>query len=429
MSRLVAGDRVAPDLVGIPREKVLNSLERVLASAQFHSSRKCTRFLRHIVECTLDQQLDRLKERAIGVDVFERDALYDTNQDPVVRGTAGEVRKRLAQYYLASNQDDEVRFSLPAGSYIPDIQLAPQPSTAVSALAPSPVFSTVPAEMPAIQRRYGWRALWPLAAALAIAAALVIYFVHRPVSPLAQFWNPILTGKRPVLICMGQPKEYTFRPETANALNAWFSRQINDSPADPPLASVPIGQILPLWQNSVSLADAQSFVRMYSLFASRGVQADLRGDHTVSLSDLRERPTVLIGAFNNEWTLSLQGDLRFYFENDSHHHSQVIRDRFHRIQPLGLVEPWPPSNSIKTDYALVSRYRSHTTEQMILTVAGIAQYGTEAAAEFVTNPSYFSEALKDAPSDWRNKNMQILLSTRVLSQTGGPPQIVATYFW
>ena len=69
--------------------------------------------------------------------------------------------------------------------------------------------------------------------------------LYRPVSPLAQFWDPILMVKRPVLICMGQPKEYTFRPETAKALDAWFSRQMNDSPADPPLASVRIGQILP----------------------------------------------------------------------------------------------------------------------------------------------------------------------------------------
>ena len=210
---------------------------------------------------------------------------------------------------------------------------------------------------------------------------------------------------------------------------SWFSRQMNDSPAEAPFSSVPIGQILPLWQNSVSLADAQSFARMYSLFARRGVQADLRGDRSVSLSDLRERSSVMVGAFNNQWTLNLQGDLRFYFENDSRNHSQVIRDRLNPTQSRGLIEPWPPSSSIKTDYALVSRFRSRTTEQMILMVGGIAQYGTEAAAEFVTKPSYFSEALKNAPPDWRKKNMQILLSTRVLSQTGGPPTVLATYFW
>jgi hypothetical protein len=420
MSRLVAGDRVAPELGGVARERVLNDLERVLASTQFHSSRKCTRFLRHIVECTLDQQLDRLKERTIGVDVFERDALYDTNQDPIVRGTAGEVRKRLAQYYLASVQPDEVRFSLPAGSYVPEIQVSPVASA--PALTHQPVFSPVPDK--AVRR--GALALF---AVLAVVSIVAISLLYRPAAPLAQFWDPVLSGKRPILVCIGQPKEYTFRPETANALDSWFSRQMNDSPAEAPFSSVPIGQILPLWQNSVSLADAQSFARMYSLFARRGVQADLRGDRSVSLSDLRERSSVMVGAFNNQWTLNLQGDLRFYFENDSRHHSQVIRDRLNPTESRGLIEPWPPSSSIKTDYALVSRFRSRTTEQMILMVGGIAQYGTEAAAEFVTNPSYFSQALKNAPPDWRKKNVQILLSTRVLSQTGGPPTVLATYFW
>jgi hypothetical protein len=426
MSRLVDGDRVALDLAGISREKIQNELERVLASTHFHSSKKCTRFLRHVVECTLDQQLDRLKERTIGIDVFERDALYDTNQDPVVRGTAGEVRKRLAQYYLASTQPGEVRFSLPAGSYVPEIQVSPGPLAAPPTLAPAPVFSRVPNT--ATPRR-PWPSFLPVVATIAIPGAVAAFLLYRPVSPLEQFWDPVLAGKRPVLVCIGQPKEYTFRSETANALDRWFSRQMNDSPVEQPFSSVPIGQILPLWQNSVSLSDAQSFARMYSLFARRGVQADLRGDRTVSLSELRERPTVMVGAFNNQWTLSLQGELRFYFENDAHHHSQVIRDRLNPTQSRGLIEPWPPSSSIQTDYALVNRFRSRTTEQMILTVAGIAQYGTEAAAEFVTNRSYFSQALKDAPPDWRKKNMQILLATKVLSQTGGPPQVLATYFW
>jgi hypothetical protein len=410
-------------LGGVDREKILNDLERVLASAQFHSSRKCTRFLRHVVECTLDQQLDRLKERTIGVDVFERDALYDTNQDPIVRGTAGEVRKRLAQYYLASVQPDEVRFSLPAGSYVPEIHVSPLPLASAPALAHQTVFSPVP-------DRAARRGALPVLALLAVLTVVAISLLYRPApTPLAQFWDPVLAGKRPILVCIGQPKEYTFRSETAHALDSWFSRQMNDSPAEAPFSSVPIGQILPLWQNSVSLADAQSFARMYSLFAHRGVLADLRGDRSVSLSDLRERSSVMVGAFNNQWTLNLQGDLRFYFENDSSNHSQVIRDRLNPTQSRGLIEPWPPSSSIKTDYALVSRFRSRTTEQMILMVGGIAQYGTEAAAEFVTTPSYFSEALKNAPPDWRKKNMQILLSTRVLSQTGGPPTVLATYFW
>jgi hypothetical protein len=40
-----------------------------------------------------------LKERTIAVDVFGGEPTYDPGADPVVRISAGEVRKRLAQYY------------------------------------------------------------------------------------------------------------------------------------------------------------------------------------------------------------------------------------------------------------------------------------------------------------------------------------------
>jgi hypothetical protein len=34
-----------------------------------------------------------------------------------------------------------------------------------------------------------------------------------------------------------------------------------------------------------------------------------------------------------------------------------------------------------------------------------------------------------APRDWGKKNLQVLLHTRVVDNTPGPPSIVTTYFW
>jgi hypothetical protein len=161
-----------------------------------------------------------------------------------------------------------------------------------------------------------------------------------------------------------------------------------------------------------------------------GKQADLRGERTVSLADLRGKPCILIGAFDNSWTLSLAGELRFYFDEDPQRHAQTIRDRRNpKHRAWELLEAWPPTSNIKTDYALVTRVVNRTTEKTVVTIAGISQYGTEAAAEFVTNPDYFKQALTDAPRDWYRKNIQVVLSTRVISQTSGPPTVVATYFW
>ncbi|MBV9762520.1 MAG: hypothetical protein JO340_18315 [Acidobacteriaceae bacterium] len=405
----------------LPKGEILAELERVLESHHFRSSKKCSRFLRHIVGAAVEGRVDCLKERTLGVDVFDREPHYDTNQDPIVRGTAGEVRKRLAQYYLEADGRG-LRFSLPLGSYVPEAHyVAPDRPK----LAP-PVVVHSPAPAPRVPPLGRFAAG---AVVLALAAFFIsLWFVMRP-GALDRFWGPLLTTKS-VLVCMGQPQFYTFQPNTARALGAWFLEGYNADRAASPQASVPYSEIVPMWDRSVALADAQAFSRLVNLFAQKRKEVDLRGERLVSLADLRGRPSIFIGAFDNDWAMSLASDLRFYFDTDHQHQAQVIRDR----QKPGetdwkLVNAWPPKRDITEDYALVTRVVNRTTERNIVLLGGITQYGTEAAAEFVTDPNYFSRALTGAPPDWSRKNIQIVLSTRVLSGVSGPPTVVATYFW
>src|ERR1700758_1956572 len=80
-------------------QEVSEQLKRVLESRPFKNSQRYRNFLKYVVERTLDGHSAEIKERSIGTEVFGRAADYDTTSDPVVRITAGEVRKRLAQYY------------------------------------------------------------------------------------------------------------------------------------------------------------------------------------------------------------------------------------------------------------------------------------------------------------------------------------------
>lgn len=77
---------------------------------------------RYVAEHTLSGA-GRLKERTLGVEVFGRDPGYDTNEDPVVRITTGEVRERIAQYYHEAGHEPEIRIDLPPGSYLPEFHL------------------------------------------------------------------------------------------------------------------------------------------------------------------------------------------------------------------------------------------------------------------------------------------------------------------
>jgi hypothetical protein len=55
--------------------------------------------LAYTVEQTLLGNASELKERTIGVEAFGREPDYDVDLDPIVRTTAVEVQKQLAQYY------------------------------------------------------------------------------------------------------------------------------------------------------------------------------------------------------------------------------------------------------------------------------------------------------------------------------------------
>jgi hypothetical protein len=66
---------------------------------------------------------------------------------------------------------------------------------------------------------------------------------------------------------------------------------------------------------------------------------------------------------------------------------------------------------------------------MLVEVAGITQYGTDAAADLVTNADLIAEALRTAPSNWQSKNLQLVLHVKVISGTPSSPKVVATHFW
>jgi len=420
------------------REIALEQLARILESPHFRSTKRCSLFLQFVVEHASNNDLACLRERSLGVAVFDRDPSYDTNEDPVVRIAAGEVRKRLAQYYLEAGHESEPRITVPAGSYVPEFHLVPpKPREPVPApLRQVEAVSLADLGVPpqpnvaiAGSRRRTW--VWAAAGAVTVLAALAVVLLLLPSrqTDLDRFWAPVLEPKGPILVCLGQPKAYFFNTAAQSELDRWFAHRTEAGVRPPSFKSIPIDDIVPAWDRLISVHDAEAFSRLSALFARMGKAVNLRGGRSVSLTDLRGKPLVLIGAFSNDWTLNLAGESRFYFDVDREHGGMVVRDR---KQPKRLdwkiQNSWPQQN-IPLDYAIVSRVFNPVTEQTVVTAAGITHFGTQAAGEFLTNTAYFSEALRSAPSDWSRKNLQVVLSTQVMSGTAGPPKVLAIDVW
>jgi len=67
--------RVPPDrLLPEKAAKVQEELERVLVSPHFRTSRRCQTLLRRITELSLTGDMESLKERSLGIEVFGRPA-------------------------------------------------------------------------------------------------------------------------------------------------------------------------------------------------------------------------------------------------------------------------------------------------------------------------------------------------------------------
>src|ERR1017187_9352215 len=112
-----AGERLCFPETQAGRQAVREQVGHILASLLFRNSKRFPGFPNYAVESALAVNAQPPTERTVGIEVFGRELDYDTAQDPVVRMTAVEIRKRLAAYYMAPEHANEIRIELPPGSY------------------------------------------------------------------------------------------------------------------------------------------------------------------------------------------------------------------------------------------------------------------------------------------------------------------------
>jgi hypothetical protein len=357
--------------------------------------------LKHVVERALAGRPEDLKERTIGIDVFGRTADYDTNSDHVVRSVAGEVRRRLAQYYMEPGREAEIRIDLLAGSYVPQFRL------------PAPVKGSAPALSDTVsllaQRTPRWRSL-PAAIGVVVAIALAAILIVRLSSPgtaFERFWIPLFSSSSPALLCVGGG-------QVNAATEAYQSMTLAEFENQP--------------SRRMHTSDALALAGLAGVLQSNGKPYRiLNRAAATSFRDLQLGPFVLIGGMNNEWTIRLTSGLRFSFEGQAH--GARVSDKQNPANTAWSVDLSTPMAQFNRDYAIVSRVRDPKTEQTAVIVAGIGSWGTQAAGEFVTNPEHLKKLDVVAPKHWEQKNLQVVIATDVIHGVSGPPTVLAAHFW
>lgn len=168
---------------------VRETLERILASETFGRSERARKLLRYLVEQEQAGEADRLKGFSIAVDVFGKDADFDSATDAVVRVQAGRLRELLQQYSATEGACDPLRIVVARGSYVPTYERNVAQPAAEPEATPAPadvvLAAGVPAgaaSLPSIIRQL--KLVW-LAFGLVLAMLGVLTFRQTGVPPQA----------------------------------------------------------------------------------------------------------------------------------------------------------------------------------------------------------------------------------------------------
>jgi hypothetical protein len=403
---------------------VREQLNRLLAHPLFTNSKRYPVLLAYTVEQALLGNAGELKERTIGVEAFGREPNYDVNLDPVVRMTAAEVRKRLIQYYYNPDHAGELIIELLVGSYVPlfrepsshaTVQTDPQlvcespealPQDRVepeARLADSPKGSTG-------RTVYAWI---PIAITLLIAGLLGFGIgrarfpgqAAHPSGPsnLNRFWEPITAASSRVTYCLGVPTDAV-------------DLQSRTSPA------IPAGE-----SGSLNVYDVIALARSIAPLVPKNGEFRVLAASETGFAQLREGPSVMIGAFDNPWTMRITQDLPIGFEYDNH--LRKVVDRKSVPRRIWMLQWRVPMKSLARDYAVVARIHDQVSGQPVIILAGILGEGTEAASEVVSNSAYLDAMLQKAPKNWDQLNLEAVIEANVIEGHPGPPTVVAVETW
>lgn len=451
------GDEEAvPSQPPISSAKVLRAVEEIIRSRLFRTSPQCQKLLRYVVVHTLEGREEELKERVIGSEVFGRPQDYNTSDDPVVRTRAADVRKRLAVFYQEEGAKAAIRITMPSGSYRVLLTiLESSPGTGAAAAASGVAGEWRPAsqseeltertsegarpqtassretegELQHGRRRSPSIMLGAACALLLAIAAGVLgvwaWMNHQRYHSFESFWAPLAGGSRPPIIYIGSSAVYRLTGsyiERYEAAHPNFKPEQNGREFTVPLAKgdvVDSGDLVPDERSFVTVGDVAAAVSITSMLAERKQPYDLRVGRDVVFGDFRTTPVVLIGAFNNSWTIELNDTLCFSFGADNSIREAQGQRRIWRT--VRDAQGFPHE-----DYALISRQISAKSGKFVFTVAGLDLTGTRAGAEFVRDPVRLDAALQKLPSGWQDKKLQLVLHTNVLDDIPSGTQVAAS---
>jgi len=419
-------------------EEIRLHLDTILAGEEFCSSRRSSELLRHIVERALSGDVESLKERLLGMEIFHRRSDYDTSSDAIVRVTASDVRRRLANFY-SEHSIQPMRISLPLGSYVPDFillaanevssregKLGHTTSTLGAVVGPVRIASDPTISPAEPEKKHFLRMTRPAALVLCTGMILALgagwwlrgvthgrgfaqddrsYAFYNdllgPIGAMSRDETEIVLTNPHVLLYLGlnsagpplgdDPKDVPVPQAMASVLN----QTANDNQA-----SFPFHHFFVDTSNYTGLGEATAAFGLARLLQATGRSAHLTGARFLNWDAARQEQLVILGApHESAFVQSTLSAANFTIGYDSIHNAHPLAGEqvdYSKSGHGGALE----------DYGLIWMTQSPSGTRTLV-LAGLSSAGTAGVGEFFSDPEQMRPVYKQL---------------RALSKTGTFPE-------
>lgn len=463
--------------IDVSSEEVRQTLARVIQSKYFSHAPKKQKFVQLICDYYLQGRTAELNEYLIGYEVFEKGTGYNPSTDPVVRVGAHDVRKKLELYYQNEGAEDAVRLMIPLGTYMPVFMRAADPAPPAAAVVPQPELEIERNDTPTLgneallappssakllplvatsfiaqaERRVvrsaktfllmagvailllvvviGWlisqnRTLQqristsvPRAADQALTKGIWAAFVTNHVSTLLVLSNPVVfrtvNGADPEVLAK---KGINLTSEQANLLSNISNDRLPLRPNQPM-------QLIPAFNMYTGIGEAIGVYRLQGLLQSLGEASLLKQSRNVGADDLKDHDAILLGSvYANQWAKPLSIKENFVYTSRTSIENLAPREGEQR-EYVSLFDQ--RTGALLEDYALVTVVPGVSGTTTVMSLSGIYSEGTQAASEYVTDPTHLAELnqklIEIAGKGTMPRYFQALLKVRV--ENSFPTQI------
>ena len=423
-------------------------VQRIVVSRSIGRSPLLSEFLLYICERHLRDQSSELTEQRIGVQVFGRSEGYNSNDDNIVRNYARTLRKRVEEYFATEGKHEDLRLEIPRGAYVPVFYPRPledpgqRTETFTTPAAPSLIEELPPPAIlstpPAVSRPF--LVFYPalLLCALLAAGAALYLFAHglphgsaaaaQAVSPSDALWGQLFQKERDTFVVPADSGLVIMQGLTRHpvSLGDYVSGSYRTEGVSH--AGLSVGEVEELGtRRYTSIVDLNFVLHMSRLKQVVPQRMLVYYARDLRMDDVRSGNAILLGSVDsNPWVGLFEQQLNFRFSFDPKSDSAPIILNQHPLAGEQPVYTTHHNGSWHGTFGRIAYLPNLDGTGHVLLVGGLNMAGTQAAGEFVLNPTLMQPTLDHARgSNGRLRPFEILIETSNVAANASSPHVVS----